>query len=146
LAGGSYGGYLVNWALTRTNRFRAAVSERSISNLLSKYGTSDNGFTVNRFEMGGVDLFDDGVITLLERSPLRHATAIGTPLLLIHGENDYRCPIEQSEQLFVALRRLGRTAKFVRFPGESHSLTTGGRPDHRVARLGLILDWLAEHG
>jgi dipeptidyl aminopeptidase/acylaminoacyl peptidase len=66
-------------------------------------------------------------------------------VLLIHGELDYRCPIEQSEQLFVVLRRLGREAVFLRFPGESHGLATAGRPDRRVARLAAILDWLAGH-
>jgi dipeptidyl aminopeptidase/acylaminoacyl peptidase len=126
LTGGSYGGFLTNWTLTRTTRFRAAVTERSISNFLSKLGTSDNGFTVNRYELGGADVFDDGATTLLERSPLRHA-------------------IEQSEQLFVALRRLGRQARFVRFPGESHALATAGRPDHRITRLGMIISWLADH-
>jgi dipeptidyl aminopeptidase/acylaminoacyl peptidase len=145
LTGGSYGGFLTNWTLTRTTRFRAAVSERSISNFLSKFGTSDNGYTVNRFELGGADVFDEGAAALLDRSPLRHAAAITTPLLLIHGEDDYRCPIEQSEQLFVALRRLGVPARLARFPGESHSLATGGRPDHRIARLDMIIDWLAEH-
>lgn len=145
LTGGSYGGFLTNWALTRTRRFRAAVSERSISNFTSKLGTSDNGYTINRFELGGADLFDETASTLLDRSPLRHAASIDTPMLLIHGEDDQRCPIEQSEQLFVALRRLGIPARFARFPGESHSLTTGGRPDHRIARLHLILAWLADH-
>ena len=145
LAGGSYGGFLTNWTLTRTGRFRAAVSERSISNFLSKLGTSDNGYTVNRFELGGADVFDDGAAALLDFSPLRHAAAITTPLLLIHGEDDYRCPIEQSEQLFVALRRLGVPARFARFPGEGHTLATAGRPDHRIARLTMIIGWLAEH-
>jgi dipeptidyl aminopeptidase/acylaminoacyl peptidase len=145
LAGGSYGGFLTNWTLTRTGRFRAAVSERSISNFLSKLGTSDNGYTVNRFELGGADVFDDGAAALLDFSPLRHAAAITTPLLLIHGEDDYRCPIEQSEQLFVALRRLGVPARFARFPGEGHTLATAGRPDHRIARLAMIIGWLAEH-
>ncbi len=145
LAGGSYGGFLTNWTLTRTHRFRAAVSERSISNFVSKLGTSDNGYTVNRFELGGADVFDDGAAALLDFSPLRHAAAITTPLLLIHGEDDHRCPIEQSEQLFVALRRLGVPARFARFPGEGHTLATAGRPDHRIARLTMIIDWLAEH-
>ena len=146
LAGGSYGGYLINWTLTQTSRFRAAVSERSISSLVSKLGTSDNGYTGNKFEMGGADLFDEGIQTLVERSPLHHADAITTPVLLLHGEHDYRCPIEQSEQLFTALRRLGREARFVRFPGGSHSWAVVGRPDHRITRLHLILDWFAEHG
>ncbi|HSZ41465.1 MAG TPA: S9 family peptidase [Trebonia sp.] len=145
LTGGSYGGYLTNWTLTQTTRFRAAISERSVSSLVAKFGTSDNGFTVNRFEFGGADIFDDSIKVLLDRSPLLHASDIQTPVLLIHGEQDYRCPIEQSEQLFVALRRLGREVVFLRFPGESHGLATGGRPDRRVARLTAILDWLSDH-
>lgn len=145
LTGGSYGGYLVNWTLTRTTRFRAAISERSVSNLVSKFGTSDNGFTVNRFEFGGADIYDDSIEVLVDQSPLVHAPAIRTPVLLIHGERDQRCPIEQSEQLFAALRRLGREVVFLRFPGESHNLPTNGRPDRRVARLTAILDWLADH-
>lgn len=145
LAGGSYGGFLINWTVTRTRRFRAVVSERSISNWTSKVGTADNGYTANRFELGGADVFGEGAEILLQRSPLRHAHAITTPMLLVHGEDDHRCPIEQSEQLFVALRRLGVPARFARFPGESHNLTTNGRPDHKLARLRLIFTWLAEH-
>lgn len=146
LAGGSYGGYLTNWTLTKTDRFRAAISERSISNFTSKYGTSDNGFLFNRNEMGGLDLFDEGIHELIERSPIRHVAAIRTPLLLLHGEADQRCPIEQSEQLFLALRRLGRETMLVRFAGESHDFASQGRPDHRVVRLELILSWLGKHG
>ncbi|SDP10377.1 S9 family peptidase [Actinacidiphila guanduensis] len=145
LAGGSYGGYLINWTLTRTDRFRAAVSERSVTNLLSKYGTSDNGFTVNRYEFGGLDLFDAGARELLDRSPLHHAARITTPLLLVHGERDERCPIEQSEQLFTALRRLGRDVVFVRLPGESHGYSASGRPDRRIERMRLIIEWLDTH-
>jgi dipeptidyl aminopeptidase/acylaminoacyl peptidase len=145
VTGGSYGGYLVNWTLTRTTRFRAAIAERSVSSLVSKFGTSDNGFTVNRFEFGGADIYDDSVKVLLDRSPLMHASSISTPLLLIHGELDQRCPIEQSEQLFAALRRRGVDVVFLRFPGESHGMASAGRPDRRVARLAAILDWLAAH-
>lgn len=145
LAGGSYGGYLINWTLTRTDRFRAAVSERSISNLVSKFGTSDIGYTTNRYEFEGRDVLDDSIVELLELSPLRHVSRITTPILLIHGENDYRCPIEQSEQMFVALRRLGRDCEFVRFPGGSHDFAASGRPDHRFERLKLIVDWLCRH-
>ena len=145
LAGGSYGGYLTNWALTRTDRFRAAISERSISELVSKFGTSDNGFLFNRREFDGLDVFDDGIHKLIDKSPLRYVTSIRTPVLLLHGDADQRCPIEQSEQLFTALRRLGREATFVRFAGESHEFSGRGRPDHRIRRLELILSWLQEH-
>lgn len=145
IQGASYGGYLTNWTLTRTNKFKAAVSERSVSNLISKYGTSDNGFTTNKLEFGGADLFNDGLDILIDRSPLFHAPNIFTPVLLIHGEKDYRCPIEQSEQLFVALRRLQKEAEFVRFPGESHGLSYSGRPDHRITRMSLISSWFASY-
>ncbi|SHH32505.1 Dipeptidyl aminopeptidase/acylaminoacyl peptidase [Jatrophihabitans endophyticus] len=143
LTGGSYGGFLVNSVLTGTDRFRAAVSERSVSNLVSKFGTSDNGFTTNRFELG-TDILDDAA-AVWERSPLASVDRIRTPLLLVHGEDDHRCPIEQSEQLFVALRRLGRDCAFLRIPGESHSLPSAGRPDRRVRRLAAIVGWLADH-
>ncbi|MFI6344367.1 S9 family peptidase [Streptomyces sp. NPDC050560] len=146
LSGGSYGGYLANWTVTRTGRFRAAVSERSISNLLSKYGTSDNGFSVNRHEFGGADLFDAaGAAELWDRSPLAHAAAVTTPLLLVHGEVDQRCPVEQAEQFYAALRRRGHDVTLARYPGASHDFASAGRPDHRLHRLGLILDWLRAH-
>lgn len=145
IQGASYGGYLTNWAVTRTKRFRAAVSERSVSNLVSKFGTADNGFTTNKLEMSGADIFDEGLNTLIERSPLFYVPNISTPMLLIHGEDDYRCPVEQSEQLFTALRRVGKEATFVRFPGESHSLSYSGRPDHRIGRLSLIFSWFNDH-
>ncbi|MCF3965350.1 alpha/beta hydrolase family protein, partial [Streptomyces fuscigenes] len=146
LTGGSYGGYLTNWALTRTGRFRAAVSERSVSHVASKYGTSDNGFTVNRHEFGGTDLYDARSAALLwERSPLAHAASVTTPLLLVHGEADERCPIEQSEEFYAALRRRGHEVVFARYPNASHGFATSGRPDHRLHRLGLILDWLRTH-
>ncbi|MDA5147034.1 S9 family peptidase [Streptomyces sp. AD681] len=146
LAGGSYGGYLTNWTLTRTGRFRAAVSERSLANLVSKSGTSDNGFTVNRYEFGGADIYDPkGVAELWERSPLAHAAAVTTPLLLIHGESDRRCPVEQAEQFYTALRRRGHEVVFARYPDASHGFATSGRPDHRLHRLRLLLDWLRTH-
>jgi dipeptidyl aminopeptidase/acylaminoacyl peptidase len=142
LTGGSYGGFLVNWALTHTDRYRAAVAERSISNFVSKIGTADNGAT-SVFELGGGD--DDEATLLWELSPLRLVSAVTTPLLLIHGESDYRCPIEQSEQFFAALRRRGREVTLVRYPGESHSLAVSGTPAHRVDRLTRILDWFGAH-
>ena len=145
LTGGSYGGFIVNWTLTQNGRFRAAVSERSISNFVSKIGTADNGATTT-FELGGSDLFDPcGADTLWSLSPLRHVTNVTTPLLLIHGEADYRCPIEQSEQFFAALRRLDRDVQFVRYPGESHTMAVSGTPAHRVDRMDRIMNWFNTH-
>ena len=143
--GGSYGGFLTNWTIAHDDRFRAAVSERSISNFVSKLGTSDNGYVTNVAEMGGLDILDNGSDELWRRSPLHWVHDINTPVLFIHGESDQRCPIEQSEQLFVALRRLGREAVLARFPGEGHGLPKSGTPRHRVQRLDMILEWLRVH-
>jgi dipeptidyl aminopeptidase/acylaminoacyl peptidase len=144
LTGGSYGGFLVNWALTHSGRYRAAIAERSISNFISKIGTADNGAT-SVFELGGLDVRDDELARLWELSPLRLVSNVTTPLLLLHGEADYRCPIEQSEQLFAALRRRGKEAVFVRYPGESHGMAVSGTPVHRIDRTTRILDWFGSH-
>ena len=145
LAGASYGGYVVSWAITQTGDFRGAVVERAVSNLVSKYGTSDNGFTTNRHEMGGLDVFGAEAGELLQRSPLTHAREVSVPVLLLHGECDQRVPIEQSEQWFVALRRLGVDVTFWRWPGESHRMAVSGRPRARLRRLEIILEWLEAH-
>jgi len=145
LMGGSYGGFLTNWTIAHDNRFRAAVTERSISNFVSKLGTSDNGLVTNVVEMGGLDVLNDDSSELLRRSPLSWVKNVDTPLLLIHGECDQRCPLEQSEQFFIALKRLKQEAVLATFPGEYHALPHFGSPRHRVERLRLILDWWVTH-
>ncbi len=114
------------------------------SNVATHTATSDIGpiWTINA--QGGVLPWADPS-RYVERSPLTYARAIQTPLLLIHAENDLRCPIEQAEQLFVALKRLGREVVLVRFPDESHGLAAFGRPRHRLERLRIVLDWFAKH-
>lgn len=142
--GGSYGGYLVNWLIAHDHRFQAAISERTVCNLYSKFGNSDLGFSINKAELGGGELWTDEEL-LMERSPIRYAPQVSTPVLLLHGENDQRCPIEQSEQWFNALRRLGKEVEFIRFPGASHAMAATGRPQQRRARLKAIADWLESH-
>lgn len=139
VAGGSYGGYLTNWIVGHTDRFKAAVSERSVTNLYSFYGTSDIGWSFAEFEVGGTP--QENAPAYLERSPITYAGRITTPLLILHSENDLRCPIEQAEQLFAALRRRGRTVQFVRFPDEDHNLSRSGQPRHRIERLQRIAGW-----
>lgn len=142
IAGGSYGGFMVNWAIGHSDRFRAAVSMRSISNWISDFGTSDFGY-----------LDDDLFGTLPWRdpdaywrmSPLWYVERVHTPLLLLHAEEDYRCPVEQAEQFYAALKKLGRTVRLVRYPGESHEMSRRGKPWHRVDRLRRIVDWFATH-
>ena len=144
LTGGSYGGFMTNWLVGHTGRFRSAVTQRSICNWLSFYGTSDIGERFSECEQRGTPWADTE--KLWSQSPLKYAAEVTTPILILHSEADYRCPIEQAEQWFAALKRLGRApVKFLRFPQENHELSRSGRPDRRVARLGAILDWFAEH-
>jgi dipeptidyl aminopeptidase/acylaminoacyl peptidase len=139
VCGGSYGGFMTNWIIGHTDRFRAAVSMRCVSELVSMYGTSDIGVYFSEWEIGATPWDDPERYRRL--SPLTYAPNIRTPLLLLHAEEDWRCPIAQAEQLFTWLRRLGRTVELVRFPGEGHNLTRSGRPRHRLEHLEHELRW-----
>jgi dipeptidyl aminopeptidase/acylaminoacyl peptidase len=136
--GGSYGGYMTSWIVSHTNRFKAACSERAVNAWHSMHGSSDFGWPfTGQF---GVALYDDPD-EWARISPITYAKAIRTPLLILHSENDLRCPIEQAEQLFTILRLLKRDVEFVRFPAESHELSRSGSPVHRVQRFEVVLDW-----
>jgi dipeptidyl aminopeptidase/acylaminoacyl peptidase len=139
VTGGSYGGYLTNWIIGQTTRFKAAVTQRSTCNRMSAYGTSDLNMTYNDWEYGGTPY--DNVAHYLERSPITYVKQVETPLLILHSENDLRCPITQGEELFVALKKLGKPVEFVRFPDESHNLSRSGQPKHRVERLERLCGW-----
>ena len=139
VAGGSYGGYMTNWIVGHTDRFQAAVTMRCLSNFISFYGTSDIGPWFGERELDGI--LHDNLQRYWERSPLAYVQNVTTPILILHGEQDLRCPQEQAEQWFVSLRRLGKTTEFVRFPEESHNLSRSGRPDRRMLRLGRIVEW-----
>lgn len=143
VTGGSYGGFMTNWIVTRTDRFRAAVTQRSISNWVGFAGSSDIGFFFAEEELGGTPWDDPEKMARF--SPLSYVRNITTPLLIIHSEQDLRCPIEQAEQLYAALRRLDKTVRFLRFPGASHELSRSGKPPLRVERLKAIADWFGQH-
>jgi dipeptidyl aminopeptidase/acylaminoacyl peptidase len=138
IAGGSYGGYMTNWVIGQTNRFSAAVSMRSISNLVSEYSQHDIVLW-GALELGPPPWPDSD--ELWRRSPIRYVKNIRTPLLLTCGEMDLRCAISQSEEMFGAMALLGKTVELVRFPEESHDLSRNGRPDRRVERLRRIGGW-----
>ncbi|MBI1736606.1 MAG: S9 family peptidase [Candidatus Rokubacteria bacterium] len=144
LMGGSYGGFLTSWAVGHTTRFRAACSERAVNNQLTMFGTSDIGHVFQVVEGGGSLPWEDPA-RWVERSPLTYAKEIRTPLLIVHSEDDLRCPISEAEQLFVALKKLGRDVTLVRFPDETHELTRSGKPRHRLERFRIILDWFAKY-
>jgi dipeptidyl aminopeptidase/acylaminoacyl peptidase len=142
VTGGSYGGYMTNWIVGHTKFFKAAVTQRSVTNLVSFLGSSDIGYDDYR-EFGGHvwDNFDEYV----RMSPITYVRNIRTPLLIIHSEADLRCSIEQAEQLFTSLKMLGRTVSFLRFPEEPHGLSRGGRPDRRIERLRRIVGWFDKY-
>jgi dipeptidyl aminopeptidase/acylaminoacyl peptidase len=133
---------MTNWVVGHTQRFKAAVTQRSISNLLSFFGSSDIGFEDWR-EFGGRvwENWDH----YLKMSPIYYVRNIRTPLLIIHNEGDLRCPIEQAEQLYTALKVMKRKVGFVRFPEEFHGLSRSGRPDRRLERLRRMAGWFERY-
>jgi dipeptidyl aminopeptidase/acylaminoacyl peptidase len=142
VTGGSYGGFMTNWIVGHTDRFKAAVTQRSISNWISFFGVSDIGYYFSDWQIGA-DMTD--VKKLWHHSPLKYAENVETPLLILHSENDYRCPIEQSEQLYVTLKSMGKEAEFVRFPEADHNLSRTGKPNLRFVRLEQIAGWMEKY-
>jgi dipeptidyl aminopeptidase/acylaminoacyl peptidase len=140
--GGSYGGYMTSWIVSHTDRFKAAVSERAVNQLVSEWGSSDFGWDLKGYV--GTFVFED-VDAYLSISPATYAERIHTPLMILHSEKDLRCAVEQAEHLFVTLRLLKRPVELVRFPEESHELTRSGSPAHRVQRFQIVLEWFDRH-
>jgi len=141
--GGSYGGFLTSWIVGHTGRFRAACSERAVNDQWGMFGTSDIGHIFNMVELGALPW--DSPKEYLDRSPVTYAKEVTTPLLIIHSEDDLRCPMGQAEQLFVMLKKLRKDVLFVRFPDETHELSRSGKPRHRLERFRFILDWFAKY-
>jgi dipeptidyl aminopeptidase/acylaminoacyl peptidase len=137
----SYGGFMVHWLLGTTDRFRAAVSENGVTNQVSDWANSDSGPEYSRAASIGDPLSPEGVDRLWRQSPLRNVGSIRTPLLMLQAEADLRCPPQDNEQLFVALRHLRRTVEYVLYPEESHVFSSSGRPDRRIDRMERMLDW-----
>jgi dipeptidyl aminopeptidase/acylaminoacyl peptidase len=137
--GGSYGGFMTTWLVAHDDRFRAAISERACNAFDSFEGSSDIGwFFVQKYN--GTD-----PERVAAQSPLTHVDGIRTPMLLIHSEQDWRCPVEQVQRLFVALKQRKVEVELLLFPGEGHELTRSGLPSHRIARFEAVLDWWQRH-
>lgn len=143
VAGGSYGGVMTNWIVAHTHRFKAAVTQRCISNWLSMYGTSDIGISYVEGVIGGNPA--ENAEFLWSRSPLAHAHHIETPLLIMHGEQDYRTPIAQAEELYTTLKRYGKKTKLIRYPGSNHSLLKSGKPSLRIDSFEQVNAWFNQY-
>ncbi|WP_218004591.1 S9 family peptidase [Microtetraspora niveoalba] len=135
VTGYSYGGYVSCWLPTRTGRFKAAIPGGCVSDLLSLAGTSDAGHLLKVYECRG---------DLSAQSPMTHVARVTTPTLLLHGEDDDRCPVGQAEQWFAALREQGVPVRLVRYPGGSHLFILNGRPSHRFDYNERIVAWLQQ--
>ena len=138
--GGSHGGFMATWlAAHHGDRFGAAVSERAVNAIDSFTGSSDIGWWF------ADDLYGPDPEGQRRQSPLTHADKIDIPVLIIHSEHDWRCPVEQAQRLFVALKRRGVPTEMLLFPGEGHEMSRSGRPSHRTARFEAILEWFGRH-
>lgn len=139
VTGGSYGGYATNWIVGHTDRFKAAVTLRSVSNFISDDGTRDGAYG-HKSDFGGKDIFE-ATDLYWDRSPLKYARNVKTPTLILHSDNDFRVPIEQGEQWYRALKHFGVTTEIVMFPRENHNLTRTGEPKHLVESMNWQLYW-----
>jgi dipeptidyl aminopeptidase/acylaminoacyl peptidase len=139
VTGGSYGGYMTVWIIGHTDRFKAAVTQRCVSNFISMWGSSDMNWHF-QFPIRNKPPFED-LQAYWEMSPIAYIGNAKTPTKVLHNEMDLRCPIEQGEQVFVSLKRIGVDTEMVRFPEEFHGLSRTGRTDRRVARLNHISGW-----
>jgi dipeptidyl aminopeptidase/acylaminoacyl peptidase len=144
VVGGSYGGYMVNWIVTHTSRFQAAVSDRSISDLSSYLGTADGALTFGR-PLFGSPWQKSNLENLRRQSPLTYVVDANTPILLMHGVDDEVCPIDQSRQFYLALWESGCEVEMILFPDSSHDLPRRGHPSLREQRLNWILAWFDNH-
>ncbi len=143
VTGGSYGGFMTNWIIGHTDRFKAAASQRSISNWISKFGTTDIGYYFNHDQIGATPW--DNQEKLWDHSPLKYAHRAKTPTLFIHSEEDYRCWLVEGIQMFTALKYHNVEARLCMFRGENHELSRSGKPKHRIRRLKEITDWFDKY-
>lgn len=137
--GGSYGGFMTNWIVSHTNRFKAANSQRSISNWTSFYGVSDIGYYFAPDQTGANPW--DNLEKMWEQSPIKHAKNVKTPTMFIHSDEDYRCPLEQGLQMYTRIKENGVDTKMYIFHGENHELSRSGKPKARIKRIEKIKEW-----
>lgn len=138
--GGSYGGFMTNWIIGHTNKFKAACAQRSISNWISFYGVSDIGYYFANDQTGSKDPWED-LDKMRNQSPLKYADNVVTPTLFIHSDEDYRCPLEQALQMYTKIKLNGVDTKMFVFHGENHELSRSGKPKPRLKRLQEIKKW-----
>jgi dipeptidyl aminopeptidase/acylaminoacyl peptidase len=140
VTGGSYGGFMTTWITTKTERFKAAQADRMIVNWVSWYGNSDvQNLTEGEFYGTPWQQWD----SYINMSPIKYADKVKTPTLLVQSEEDYRAPIEDADQWFMALKKNNVPAEFVRYPRSNHDLSRTGEPWLLTDRLSRIRQWFS---
>lgn len=145
VTGGSYGGFMTNWIIGHTDRFKCAATQRSICNWTSFHGVSDIGYFFTPDQAGASLLNMEEHDKLWFHSPLRYASNFKTPTLVIHSKADYRCPIDQGYQMITALKEMNVDSKMVIFNHENHDLSRNGKPKARQKRLKEITAWMEKY-
>ncbi len=143
VTGGSYGGFMTNWIIGQTDRFKTAASQRSISNWISKFNTTDIGYYFVEDQQASTPWKNMG--KLWDQSPLKFADKVKTPTLFIHSEEDYRCWLAEGLQMFTALKYHGVESRLCLFRDENHELSRSGKPKHRIRRLKEITEWFDKY-
>ncbi len=143
VTGGSYGGFMTNWIIGHTHRFKAAASQRSISNWISMFNTTDIGFYFadDQTDASPWENHDK----MWDQSPLKYADQVKTPTLFIHSEEDYRCWLTEGLQMFTALKYHNVDSRLCLFKGENHELSRSGKPKHRLRRLNELINWFEQY-
>lgn len=144
VAGGSYGGFMTNWIICHTDRFRCGASQRGISDQVSHFGTSDTGYRFPMNQAMGANIWEHHD-AFWNGSPLKYANRCKTPTLFIHSDEDYRCPLQDGVEMYTALKYFGVDTRIVIFKGENHELSRSGRPTHRIRRMKEITAWLDKY-
>lgn len=144
VTGGSYGGFMTNWIIGHTERFKAAASQRSISNWISEFGITDIGYFFVDDQNGGATPWNN-IEELWRSSPLRYADKVKTPTLFLHSAEDFRCSLAEGLQMFTALKYHDIESRLIMFRGENHELSRSGKPKHRIRRLKEITEWFDAH-
>ncbi len=137
--GGSYGGYLTAWTIAHDHRFAAAIVERGFLDPDAFFGTADIG------AFFGLEYVGTEAEQVAAQSPQAVAHQVRTPTLVVHSEQDLRCPLSQAERYYATLKRHGVDTELVVFPGEDHELSRSGRPRHRLQRFEIVLEWWERH-
>lgn len=143
VTGGSYGGFMTNWIIGHTDRFKAAAPQRSIANWMSKFCTTDIGYFFVEDQCAGTPWNNQE--KLWEHSPLKYADKVKTPTLFLHSEQDYRCWLAEGIQMYTAVKYHGVPARLIMFRGENHELSRSGKPKHKVRRLKEITEWFDKY-